>query len=473
MKPENSQTKQPGQRKKKAARACIHCQKAHLTCDDSRPCQRCIKRNLANSCTDGARKKAKYLQDCEDSNSVNSTYSSTQSINTSVANQQITGFVQDNSPLGSTNFMNTNSPTDPLLNIQLPGSEFGSNITNLEYSILSDMLGSSLIESNTNQQQSTSSNSINMWPARQNSNITLVHGDQPAANIHLMNSSNLGYINGSQSPLSNNSNDVSNSDGNSNIKEGVNSIFPNQAPVTSISSSTIGTSQVSSSGISTLSAYGDGAVVAKVASPVTTTSGPTVRRRNQIITPEMAYASATKPFSYADGYHYLINYVKTRMNKEDLMRISRALALFRPSVLASMINLTEDDLVFTEKCLQRTLLEYEKLVSFSGTPSIIWRRTGEICLVGKEFSLLTQWSKDMLLNRKVYIYELMDNQSAVEYWEKYALHAFDNTDSAVHSTCILMSPTKRAVPCTFCFTIKRDIFDLPSVIVGNFLPILS
>jgi hypothetical protein len=61
----------------------------------------------------------------------------------------------------------------------------------------------------------------------------------------------------------------------------------------------------------------------------------------------------------------------------------------------------------------------------------------------------------------------MDNQSAVEYWEKYALHAFDNTDSAVHSTCILMSPTKRAVPCTFCFTIKRDIFDLPSVIVGN------
>jgi hypothetical protein len=50
--------------------------------------------------------------------------------------------------------------------------------------------------------------------------------------------------------------------------------------------------------------------------------------------------------------------------------------------------------------------EYEKLISFSGTPSVIWRRTGEICLVGKEFSLLTQWSKDMLLNRKVYIYEV-------------------------------------------------------------------
>lgn len=44
------------------------------------------------------------------------------------------------------------------------------------------------------------------------------------------------------------------------------------------------------------------------------------------------------------------------MDRDELMRISKALALFRPSVLASMMNLTEDDLIFTEKCLQRTLL---------------------------------------------------------------------------------------------------------------------
>lgn len=88
------------------------------------------------------------------------------------------------------------------------------------------------------------------------------------------------------------------------------------------------------------------------------------------------------------------------------MRISRALALFRPSVLASMMNLTEDDLIFTEKCLQRMLLEYEKLISYSGTPTVVWRRTGEIALVGKEFSLLTQWSRETLLGKKTYIYEV-------------------------------------------------------------------
>jgi hypothetical protein len=53
-------------RKKKANRACHHCQKAHLTCEDQRPCTRCIKRNLADTCMDGKRKKAKYLHDFDD-----------------------------------------------------------------------------------------------------------------------------------------------------------------------------------------------------------------------------------------------------------------------------------------------------------------------------------------------------------------------------------------------------------------------
>ena len=42
--------------------------------------------------------------------------------------------------------------------------------------------------------------------------------------------------------------------------------------------------------------------------------------------------------------------------------------------------------------------ELEKLISFSGTPTCVWRRTGEICLVGDEFCLLTEWSKDELLD---------------------------------------------------------------------------
>lgn len=50
--------------------------------------------------------------------------------------------------------------------------------------------------------------------------------------------------------------------------------------------------------------------------------------------------------------------------------------------------------------------EYEKLITYSGTPTVVWRRTGEIALVGKEFSLLTQWSRDAILGKKTYIYEV-------------------------------------------------------------------
>ncbi|GAN04236.1 transcription factor [Mucor ambiguus] len=504
------QTKPAGQRKKKAARACIHCQKAHLTCDDSRPCQRCIKRNLATTCTDGARKKAKYLQDIEDaattSSSPGTPFSTTSPMQTPP--NMNTPFGPETAPFQTPNFLNTGSPsltglTNDNANLSSNNNSnttttnninynygFGSNATNLEYSILSNMLGSPLTDTIPNAQTPTSADVLNnIWSQQQSPILESVAGTplslMNAANVtrvadptfltssnHLVSTSAASNVPSSSSPF-NNSNMTTTSNTTNNNNTPPNAINNNNRPIASISSSAMGTSQISSSGISTLSAYGDGAVVANVASPVTASTGPAVRRRNQIITPEMAYASATKPFSYADGYHYLINYVKTRMSREDLMRISRALALFRPSVLASMMNLTEDDLVFTEKCLQRTLLEYEKLISYSGTPTVVWRRTGEITLVGKEFSLLTQWSRDMLLGKKTYIYELMSNPSAVEYWEKYALHAFDNTDSAVYSTCILMSPTKRIVPCTFCFTIKRDIFDLPSVIVGNFLPILS
>ncbi|KAI8329282.1 hypothetical protein EDC96DRAFT_529526 [Choanephora cucurbitarum] len=186
-----------------------------------------------------------------------------------------------------------------------------------------------------------------------------------------------------------------------------------------------------------------------------------------------SYLDIKKPFNYAEGFHYLIQYVKERMSRQDLMRISKALALFRPSFLTLIMNLTEEDLIFMEKCLQRTLLEYEKLISFSGTPTVVWRRTGEICLVGKEFSLLTQWKREIILKKKTYIYELMDGQSAIEYWEKFSLHAFDNANKSCTYSCIIKTPQEKLVPCTFCFTIKRDIFDLPSVIVGNFLPILS
>jgi len=44
-----------GKKRNHVTRACFHCQKAHVSCDNVRPCSRCIERN--KECTEGDSKK--------------------------------------------------------------------------------------------------------------------------------------------------------------------------------------------------------------------------------------------------------------------------------------------------------------------------------------------------------------------------------------------------------------------------------
>jgi len=86
--------------------------------------------------------------------------------------------------------------------------------------------------------------------------------------------------------------------------------------------------------------------------------------------------------------------------------------------------------------------------------------------------MLTGWEREELVGRRKYIYELFENQSVVEYWENFAKHAFENTTQSVYSHCVLLKPSGAPVPCTFCFSIRRDIMDLPSLVIGQWLPLL-
>ncbi|KAJ2581282.1 Transcriptional regulator of nonfermentable carbon utilization, partial [Coemansia sp. RSA 1797] len=204
------------------------------------------------------------------------------------------------------------------------------------------------------------------------------------------------------------------------------------------------------------------------------TSGPAVYGLNPVYpqSPADVYSSVSEPYAYHTGFHFFFKYISTRLGKRDVLRVSRAIAHFRPSLVALLRNLTREDLVFMEKSLRRALLEYEKLIGFVGTPTVVWRRTGEIALVGKEFSILTQWDRHELLAGNRFIFELMDAESAVVYWEQFAVHAFENSEHAVMTECRLVRPDGVVVPCAFSFTIKRDLFGIPMAIVGNFLPIL-
>ncbi|KAJ1982109.1 Transcriptional regulator of nonfermentable carbon utilization [Dimargaris xerosporica] len=617
-------------RRRKATRACYHCQRAHLTCDDGRPCQRCVKRGLAATCKDGYRKTAKYLleDDFEQAptppqpltsptmaatattstpgsnphesaaaagssstllgNPTTSSLSSfpsptggiaslsmatTPSVPSSMADSaamgpsanQASSLVSNsgqilNNTMGQSDF-NANPLVTSLVDnpslLPLPLNSnygFGSESANLEYNMLNAILNNSLFNPvlQPQTQQQPSSNIASGLPGMDMADVpwhninvggnqlgsagypappTVVN--QPGPNRDSSNSAITNNPTQSTSPLAFASNSSS------ALTSPVLGLDASAAsiatPPYSVAPGQQGSPGTNGGGTLQASPYFNPGLQHGV--PTAHSNGlPTYQSINAGMhaSPAMAYITPNgtyrtsgdvykhvqEPFRYADGFHFLMGLVTDRLSKEDAIRICRAMAQFRPTFIALNMNLTTDDLIFMEKCFHRTLLELEKLISYSGTPTVVWRRTGEIALVGKEFAMLTGWSKEQLLGvdpstradrQKValsqsvgtstngnlpsdgatnaaapmsspaphqaashrYIFEFMDNPSIVDYWEKFADHAYGDSEHAVLTTCQLLRPDQRKIPCTFCFTIKRDIFDIPLVVIGNFLPILS
>lgn len=264
------------------------------------------------------------------------------------------------------------------------------------------------------------------------------------------------------------------------------------------------------------------------------------------------YTSVVAPYSYTTGFHALTAFLQRRFPTKKVLRIAKALATIRPSFISCNQKLEQDDLIFMEKCFQRTLYEYEDFVNHYGTPTIICRRTGEIAAVSKEFCLITGWKRDVLLGKEpnlnvdtgnpdsgtqigtssrgaatprianvgvdpgrpqpVFLAELMDEDSVVQFYEDFAELAFGASHNSIVGTgCSLLKyrtkedphwgasdqftddgkRVKRAgeiktetsikgesgmnalgqkdgrVKCQMCWTVKRDVFDIPMLIVIN------
>ena len=111
------------------------------------------------------------------------------------------------------------------------------------------------------------------------------------------------------------------------------------------------------------------------------------------------YASVTSPYPYTQGFHNLIALLEKRFPKWKMTQIAKALSNIRPSFISCNMYLNHDDLIFMEKSFQRMLLEVEELFTTTGTPSLVCRRSGEIATVNKEFSLVTGWSRDVLVGK--------------------------------------------------------------------------
>ncbi|KAG6866703.1 hypothetical protein C0991_011362 [Blastosporella zonata] len=358
-----------GPKKKKANRACFHCQKAHLTCDDcqrySRPCQRCTKRGIASSCTEGHRKKAKYLLDEDELEQLKRGKSlAPESSQEPAATATITPAVE---PF---------SQTDVLLTTAFdPGFTFGSEAANLEYSILSAILGNPSPESIPSPPSPDPTQSYSSWPSEaidyttsptlgSLSSFTTPYGDshltQPsdaAAPTSPLNPTQyLTYPYSAQQPLPR-SEEINDAVDFLQYEAGQapQALHPLQPrfPLDTRPRSPTGTVFLHDPDLSSENPGNNNA------DPDTDTDTPETSA-SQL---QSIHDRVTKPYDYTEGYHFLMKHLPTRY-------------------------------------------ELEKLMSFSGTPTVVWRRTGEICLVAPEFCMLTEWPMEDLMGGQKYIYEV-------------------------------------------------------------------
>lgn len=268
----------------------------------------------------------------------------------------------------------------------------------------------------------------------------------------------------------------------------------------------------------------------------------------------LIYESVKEPYPYTSGFHNLIAFLQKRFSANHTLRIAKSLASIRPSFISCTKTLNRQDLIFMEKCFQRTLFEYEDFMQHCSAPTIVCRRTGEVAAVNKEFTALTGWTKDVLLGKEpnlnvntggsaggartglttphlrtatldgekkrpqpVLLPELLDDDSVVEFYEDFAQLAFENSRGHVNRKCRLLKYRPRQdmegtpstgqsnrgaeaphphkdgrnsilsgrvakidgehgiqkiekdgkVDCTYCWVIKRDVFDIPMLMVMN------
>ncbi|KAI9312619.1 hypothetical protein BX666DRAFT_803792 [Dichotomocladium elegans] len=59
---QDSKKKRTGPKRRKVTHACVYCRRSHMTCDEGRPCQRCIKRSIGHLCHDEPKHSNNALQ---------------------------------------------------------------------------------------------------------------------------------------------------------------------------------------------------------------------------------------------------------------------------------------------------------------------------------------------------------------------------------------------------------------------------
>ncbi|KAF5210784.1 putative glucose starvation modulator [Clavispora lusitaniae] len=417
----SSMTKRLTPQEKKArrptSRACVFCHSKHLQCSHSRPCQNCIKRNLAHECRDVVRKRAKYMSTTEVP--AVSGESSSESGRATGENGSEMGNPPDPQIAYLDGVFERSSIHESLQDspMSTPASNFNSNFLNQEYMMLGDLISK---------------------PSSPSLDVPMMYAENPSRP----------FISLGQSDERPKSPELNNFDFSSLDK-------------------------------------------AQYVSPLVSHH---IYQNVQDI-----YANKVIDFDYPSSYHSLTSFLRQRFSftgkslsdsekakkRENLLMILRLIASYRPTFISTHKALFRPfDFQFLEMSFQRCLLDYENLSRLNASPTIIWRRTGEIVSMSNDLVALLGLNISTILSKRTFILELMyDDESIVEYFRLFESVAVGNLHSTIVTRCKLIKRPSEGIETNtsmdsdyieFCsvWTVKRDLFDLPMMVVGQFLPVL-
>lgn len=475
-------------RRKKLDTACIYCRRSHMICDPGRPCQRCIKRKIGSLCRDEPASKRRRPRrqgksQTPEGNVVggesNIAQGNAQALAQSAQPQSAHALSAQTALPGEQSSESIGygpaqkQPSNPAAAAINQRPFFYSEHAGSEFNSLTEFL--SMIDDND------MINSISM----DNDPMLRKLETESALSFSANNSST--NLNGQQVQAQNQPAQASQFDGSLFArKSGVNlANVGGMQPGMNTFNYQVQQSQPENL-VQAQTPSGSGSAPANPNAPVVsdtarnkfflTAADPTTEispeeRLKQVINAKLE-AGLLKPYNYAKGYQRLQNYMDNHMADVSRQRILKPLSLFRPGFRAIAKSLKDIDLILVEENFERMLLDYDRVFTSMAIPACLWRRTGEIYRGNKEFASLVEVSIDDLKNGQLTIYELMTEESSVNFWEKYGAIAFDKTQKAVLTSCNLRTRDGlRKQNCCFSFTIRRDRYNIPSCIVGNFIPI--
>ncbi|KIV95556.1 hypothetical protein PV10_03194 [Exophiala mesophila] len=468
--PAQSSTSEQPKKKRKVNHACVYCRRSHMTCDSDRPCKRCIKRNIGHLCHDepreghGHQKKTKPESDAaatEESSPQAEEYATAAPTLGPPALVDETGhdlLQTDNLHLkhspdapmavatttapGQNAAMNGNTHNQFGYNEHWRGMQgmhafhpnymFNANEVTDEYNLLNDFLSTSLFEE-------TGMYSTDEFRG-------------PFNDPSFMNA-----VAESTLPMPAHDN-LTNPNQSANLQ-------PNQTNVAQAALI---------SRPSSVKPVSDKAREKYYMMAADPTGAEPPEERMQKLLKAKYDAGMLRPFNYVNGYARLNKYMEKNMKHSSRHKILMQLDQFRPKFRERMQSLTDIELVLVEMWFERSLMEYDRIFASMAIPACCWRRTGEIFRGNKEMAQLIHVPIESLRDGKLAIHEIIVEDQLVSYWEKFCAICFDQQQKAMLTSCTLRCPLPNSevaeIPCCFSFTIRRDNHNIPSLIVGNFLP---